>query len=463
MRASVIWSRVTARAAVVGWVWIYVIALVWATETLIAPFFGYYGFYSRDYTATEVLLTVEGTFLVALLLPARCRRPSDVAQLFLTVTVAIPVLWMPLLYGPLDREQVCKLALCTTVAFGLMWLVLRGRPRTFVPIAVPAASFWVLVVGTFLAAVVYLGATGVVPDLVGFDDVYGQRDVYKQGIGTFGAYLVGWLSGGLFPVMLAVGLYRRNVPLVGASIAGILFLYALSGQKTYLIGVPIVVGTYFMTRRGVTRSWHWFGLLGVVILLVGILDRVRGGYEITSLIVRRGIGTAGSNTAAYVDLLDGAPLYHLRHSVLSMLGPPPYDEPPAILVGRAYYSDDTVANVNFLADGFANFGWVGILGAGVVAGLLLRVYDAVSADLPLGITAPALVFVLQAAANTAILTTIASHGAGVLIGLVALMPATVAVTRWDGRRRQVREDPSASGESAASGHTALSSLHTGQP
>ena len=288
-----------------------------------------------------------------------------------------------------------------------------------------------------MGSIGYLVASGgVSPDIVGFDDVYAQRERYAEGIGTLGAYLVGWLSGGLFPVMLAVGLYRRNKLLVLGGLAGVTFLYALSGHKSYALGIPILIGTFVMCRRNVTRPWHWFGLLTLVILFVGLLDRLRDGYEITSLLVRRGISTAGINTAAYVDLFDGAPLYELRHSVLSMLGPPPYDAPPAIIVGQTYYTEDTVANANFLADGFANFGWIGVLGAGLVTGILLRVYDHVAADLPLAITAPALVFVLQAAANTAILTTVMSHGAWVLIGLVALMPASVALTRWEARRRR---------------------------
>lgn len=432
-----------------AWTWVYVAALVWSTKTFIEPYFGYYGFVTRTATLAEWLLTIEGTFLVALTMPARSRRPSEVAQIFLIATVAVPVLWIPLLYGPLDSTRVSLLALSTTGAFGLMWLVLRGT-RMDLTVKIGPRAFWWVLAAAFLSSFAYLVVRGVTPDIVGFDDVYAQRARYAEGIGTLGAYLVGWLSGGLFPVMLALGLYRRNPVLVLGSLGGVLFLYALSGQKSYALGVPLVVGVYVMTRKGWTRSWHWFGLLTVLIVLVGLLDRLRDGFEITSLIVRRGISTAGINTAFYVDLFDGMPLYELRHSVLSMLGPPPYGAPPAIVVGGTYYTDGTVANANFLADGFANFGWWGILGSGVVVGVLLRVYDRVSADLPLGVAAPALVFVLQAAANTAILTTIASHGAAVLIALVALMPASVAVTR---RRRagglsrmgQVRPTERASG------------------
>lgn len=449
------WPRLGAKVGVLTWMSVYVAALVWSTHVLIEPYFGYYGFIPRSWSLAEALLVVEGTVVVALTLPARCRRPSEVGQLFLAITVAVPVLWMPLLYGPLDATQVGRLALSTTAAFWLIWLTLRGPRHPFAAFELPRREYVVGLLVMFVLALGYLVTTGVAPDIVGFDDVYGQRAAYAEDISLFGAYLVGWLSGGLFPVMLAVGLYRRNPALVVASLVGVLFLYALSGQKSYAIGVPIVVGTYVMTRRGTTRSWHWLGLLTLVIVFVALLDHLRDGYEITSLLVRRGISTAGINTGAYVDLFDGAPLYELRHSVLSALGPPVYDVPPAILVGQTYYTADTVANANFLADGFANFSWAGVLGAGLVVGLLLRTFDTVSADIPLAISAPALVFVLQAAANTAILTTIASHGAAVLVGLMALMPGSVAVTR---RRRSA--DPDARGdaesvrpEARASGRT----------
>lgn len=436
---GVTWSRLMARWPVVSWTWLYVGAFVWSTKVFIEPWFGYYGFVTRSATLTEWLLVVEGTFLVALMIPGRCRRPSEVAQVFLTATVAVPVLWMPLLYGRLDAAQVSLLALSTTSAFGLMWLVLRGARLPFLPLKLPRQVFWWVLAVVFSGSLAYLAVRGVTPDIVGFDDVYGQRARYAEGIGTLGAYLVGWLSGGLFPVMLAVGLYRRSPTLVLASLAGVLFLYALSGQKSYALGVPIVVGTYVMTRRGWTRSWHWFGLLTLLIALIALLDRLRDSYELTSLIVRRGVSTAGINTAYYVDLFDGVPLYELRHSVLSMLGSPPYDVAPAILVGRTYYTDGTVANANFLADGFANFGWLGVLVSGLVVGVLLRLFDIVSEDIPLAISAPSLVFVLQAAANTAILTTIASHGAAVLVALVALMPASIAATGASLRRQRVED------------------------
>ena len=216
MTGTNLWSRVMAKWVVLVWMWIYVAALLVSTHTLIAPYFGYYGFVPRDWTLTEALLVVEGTCVVALTPPARCRRPSEVAQLFLAVTVAVPVLWIPLLYGPLDGSQVGKLSLSTTGAFALIWLALRGTRHPFSVLELSRRTYLVALMAVFVLALGYLVATGVTLNIVGFDDVYGQRALYAEGIGTFGAYLVGWLSGGLFPVMLAVGLYRRNPALVVA-------------------------------------------------------------------------------------------------------------------------------------------------------------------------------------------------------------------------------------------------------
>ena len=136
-RWAVVADRAWPKAAVVGWVALYAAALVWSTVVFIEPIFGYYGYVARDYSIADLALAVEGTVIVALTLPVRCRRPSEVGQVFLTATVAVPVLWMPVLYGPLDNTQVAKLVLSTTGAFVLIWLALRVRVCVFRVLKVP--------------------------------------------------------------------------------------------------------------------------------------------------------------------------------------------------------------------------------------------------------------------------------------------------------------------------------------
>lgn len=429
-------SAVMARARVLVWMGVYVVTLMWSINTLVAPLFAYQGYVSRDTSALELVLAGGATIVLALVLPPTCRVPSDVARLFLTLTTAVPVIWVPVFYGPLDTVQVQDLALAVMLSFVIIAGCLRHPGRRFVLVKLSRTTY-LLLIGLFvILAVGYLLSRGFSLGLSSFGDVYAQRERYRQAVDGLGSYLVGWLAGGTLPVLLAVGLFRRNRVLVAAGLGGVVLLYAITGYKSYAIALVVLFGTYLMTRRGRSASWLWAAVLTGLIGLVVVTDLLRGGFGLTSLFVRRGISTAGINTAYFVDLFDGGPYYELRHSVLSFLGASPYPTPPAGLVGETYYSASTAANANFLADGFANWGWAGMLISAVVVGLLLRVFDKVAADLPLGVTAPALVFVLSALSNTAVLTAVATHGAAVLIGWISLLPVTLAVARRTGLTTQ---------------------------
>lgn len=417
---------------VVAWVGVYVAALLWSVDTLIAPVFDYQGYVPRSPQALEVLLAVVGTMTVAAALAPEGRRPSDLARLFLVLTTAVPVIWIPLLYGALDTVQVQNLILSVTAGFLLVGACVQGGGRRLVVLAVSRTTFRLWIVAFALLAIGYLLTRGIGLDLSSFANVYAQRAVFRESVDSLGSYIVGWLAGGTLPVLIAVGLHRRSLALTLTGLTGVVLLYSMTGFKSYAIAAGILVGTFVMTRRGRVRAWHWVGLLSGLIVLVGVVDLLRGGFGLTSLLVRRALSTAGINTAYYVDLFADGPYYELRHSVLSFLGPAPFPQPPGRLVGETYYSAATAANANFLADGFANLGWAGMLVAALLVGLLLRLYDRVSAGLPLSVSGSALVFVLLALSNTAVLTVVSTHGAAVLIGWMSLLPASLAVARRAG-------------------------------
>ncbi|WP_157210004.1 hypothetical protein [Nocardioides aequoreus] len=416
---------------------LYTLALVWSVDTLIAPVFGYQGYVDRSWSLFELVGAIVATVVLSLTVDPDGRLPSDVARLFLLLTTAVPVVWIPMLYGTLSTLQVQNLMLTVTASFVLIALALRGGRRRLVVLHVSRTTFWILLSGFGILSVAYLASRGIGLRLSGFADVYAQREQYRTNVDRLGAYLVGWLAGGTFPVLIALGLHLRRLAVTLTGLLGVVLLYSLTGYKSYAIAVAILIGTFVMTRRGHVRTWHWVSLLSGLIVAVGVLDLARSGYGFTSLLVRRALSTAGINTGYYVDLFDGGPYYALRHSVLSFAGPSPYDTPPGLLVGRTYYDAGTAANANFLADGFANAGWIGMLVAALLVALLLRAYDKVSDGLPLCVSAPALVFILLALANTAVLTVVATHGAAVLVGWVSLLPASLAVAR----RRDQRAGP----------------------
>jgi hypothetical protein len=98
----------------------------------------------------------------------------------------------------------------------------------------------------------------------------------------------------------------------------------------------------------------------------------------------------------------------------------PYSLNPPQLIGDVYFgSHEMSANANIWADGFANFGFIGILGVSLVLGLVLFLYDSLAARIEFPVACVLLVIPAITLANSALLTCLLTHGLGFAL-LVAL-------------------------------------------
>lgn len=393
--------------------------LLYLVSAFIAGPFDYLGYQSRDATLTQLLAGVFCTLVLAATVRGNWTRPSDCAYDFLVAVVALPAVWIPVFYGPLEPGLVVQLQLVALAAFSATRVVLAGGRRRLSTLRLPRHLLWGVLLTALLVAFAYLVArVGLRLEAVGFDDVAEQRDIYTANVGRAGGYLMGWVGAGTLPAVIAVGVHRRSPLTVSAGAAGILLLYSLTGFKSYLVGLALVATAYAMARQQRFRIVDWMLVLSAVMWLAALVDRASGNIWFTSLLVRRAISTSGLNTAFYMDFFSRSPGYGLRHSALAFFGEPPYPIPPARIIGLEYYGSlDTAANANFIADGIANFGIPGALAAGLLLGIVLRFYDSLTNALPITVSAPALMLVLVALANTALLTALLTHG-GIVIAVV---------------------------------------------
>jgi len=199
-----------------------------------------------------------------------------------------------------------------------------------------------------------------------------------------------------------------------------------AGNKSYVVGIGLTLIAYYLCAESRRQGYRWFSALGVLVALGAIFDYLQGGYSLTTLLVRRALATAGLNTAYYFDFFSNNPRYGLHQSILSFAGSPPYQLSPPQLIGVKYYgSSSLAANANLIADGYANFGVLGCILMGIVFALYLRFVDKASKHLPLQVSGPALTLVLVAAANSAALTVLSTHGGLVLLVLMLCLPPVV--------------------------------------
>lgn len=172
------------------------------------------------------------------------------------------------------------------------WPTPRVSERTyFVALAV-------IVVGSLVA--VY-ASTGAGLSWTAFTNIYARRFQYASHVSLLGGYTVGALSGAVAPVLLALGMHRRSWRIVAASVATVAGLYLLTAQKSYLIGPALAVVGYFVVTYRTKRWVNWSVGFAAAIIGAGLFDTVTRTAVASSLVIRRGMTTAGINSSYYVD------------------------------------------------------------------------------------------------------------------------------------------------------------------
>ena len=420
---------VLARGSVVVFVVLaYVGILHYAYVLHIAPLFTYlqYGYRPPDlryYGTTIVMVAV-----LALLLPRRIERPSHIIAWLLYLVAVLPGMIVPQFSPALSEPQAFELALWVGGCFLLVVLLgTRQTLRGFVPLApLPSRTWWRLIGVLFvLLNAIVVAYAGIKLTLPSFEDVYGVRGEFRatEALDPALAYVVPLLDKIINPILILRGLWYRRWLWAAAGVLGQLYLYALQGNKTAVLSPLALVAAFVFLRRrrpfgpAILAS----GVLGSIAIMT--VDLWQNSNDLTSLFVRRVLVTPGIVLSGYVQVFEDIPKARLGYSVLRNVYPYPYEKEPPDLVGAEFFDDPfTHANASWLADGYANFGYPGMLAATVVLVLLLWAIDDATRGLPTGFACLLFVMPGLALAESAILTALLTHGFFAAIILCALAP-----------------------------------------
>jgi len=406
---------------------VFAIALHWVYADLISPPFAYLGYRYREPSTEPVILSVVIAIVTAMALPRRIERASSVVLWVLYVVTVAPTILMSTYTPYRTDEQGLVLGLVVALVFIGVCLGVRGKVRSL-NFAVSPTSIWIVLIIISLITYVLLGLTqGLSFSFVALLDVYDLREEYAanlEGIGIL-SYLVFIQANVVNPLMVARGLFLRNHLWTAWGVIGQLILYSTTGFKGMLFAIPAWFIIAFILRRrkraadGLTLVWGAAGL----IIGSAIVDYLTNSMLVTSLLSRRFLATPGVFTQVYVQFFSENPQVHLGHSILKPFVDYPYQLTPPYVIGEWMAGLPTMAaNANMFADGFANFGWAGLIGAGVVLLIYLKILDKVSVGLPIGFVGVIMTMPTVALSNTSILTAMLSHGLVAAVALLAIMP-----------------------------------------
>ena len=417
----------------------YVAVLHHAYEQQIAPFFAYLQYAYRPPDALAYAFTISLVVALALVLPRRITQPSHLIAWVLFIVAVVPAIVIPQIAPALSRADALELAVWVAISYlPVATLGTRRALRGFIPRRpLQASTFWPLLLATYAGLSGYVLATaGLNVQLPSLNDVYGVRAELAavEETDALLGYVVPSLAGVVNPVVLARGLWARKWEWVLAGVLGQVFVYSVSGNKTAVLSPIAIAGVYLLLRAArrpppAAACLLAAPVVSVAVVLIDHLSRSVSG-DLTSLIVRRFLVTPGLLTAGYVQVFDDIDKARLAHSILSPFFDYPYTKDPPFLVGATFFGNpETHANANILADGFANFGYLGMVAACLVCVALLWAVDDAAEGLPLGFACLVVLMPALALADSGILTTMLTHGFLATVVLLALAPRT----GWPGR------------------------------
>lgn len=398
----------------------------WAYSGLISPSFKYLGYTYSEPKPEMVVLSWILASLAALALPRTFSKVSTVFMWLLYVRVGATSILMAPYTGYLDDGEALRLSVTLSLIFVGVALGLRGESREL-GISLSGTSFWLVLVIFSLVTYGLLAFTqGLSLELISFYDVYDVRDEYSEnteGVGIL-RYLSFTQANVINPMFFARGIYTRRYVWVAFGILGQLVIYSGSGFKGTLFAIPawIIIAIVLRRKTGPDGQWLMWGA-SALIAVSALMDFLLDSALWTSLFSRRFLTTPGLFTSVYVDFFTQNPQAHLGHSILSPFVDYPYTmNPPNLIGGWMAGLPNMAANANLFGDGYANFGWLGMIGAGVVLLVYLRLLDRAAAGLPLMVSGVVMTMPAMAVSNSSILTAMLTHGLVAGVVLLAIAP-----------------------------------------
>lgn len=439
-------TPLTLRWAVAAITLIYLYVLQSVYQLQIAPAFSYLRYTYRDPDPVHYGVAILLVVALALILPRRISQPSHVICWLLFVVAVAPSIVVPQYTDVLRSDDALEVALWVFVSFlPVATLGTRRAVRGSVPrVIVSPSAFWTGL--TVLAVLVFayvVSQVGITFDLPSLSDVYGVRAEYaatEASSSKLLSYSTPLLANVISPLLMARGLLARRWIWLAAGLLGEVFIFSFTGYRSALLSPLAVFAVWLLFRRR-EKPAAVMVLVGVVLLTLATwgLDRLFDTLEFTSLLVRRFLITPGLLTGAYVWLFADIEKAHLSHSFLSPFFQYPYSREPPQLIGELFFGNaGTNANANLLADGFANFGFLGMLLECLVLMVVLWIIDDACRGLP--VRAAALVFVMPtlSLADSGLFTTLLTHGMGAATVACLLMPRTGWQPEPDARRPRRR-------------------------
>ncbi|SRR5258706_140041 len=193
------------------------------------------------------------------------------------------------------------------------------------------------------------------------DDINDTRSIYSMKSFMIVAYLYNWLVRAILPLLLVSFLIKRQYLSAIFIIVFLVYLYAISGNKTVYITVFVVLFFYSFGEGWLEKAKLFLYALILVLILFPFVDSLIESHKLKGTFVMRLLLLPSHLDYFYFDLFKDKPLYFAESSFFKWFVHYPFDSPVGFVIAGTYFSaPDMNANNGIISDGYMNLGYWGV-------------------------------------------------------------------------------------------------------
>ncbi len=200
----------------------------------------------------------------------------------------------------------------------------------------------------------------------------------------------------IIPVLIVIYIDRKQPLQLAIVIIAQLYLYSITGFKTFLFILGIVIALRFVKRLSM-QTTILLGLIGAVLASL-VLYWLTHNNMTLALIINRVIFLPAKIKWAYLDYFSQNPFVLFSESTIAKIFgmTPVYDRSIPHMIGELYFGrPEQWTNTGFMADAYANLGWLGGILMSAVLAVELHFVDVATLKRDKGIAAVFIIFYIS--------------------------------------------------------------------
>ncbi len=359
----------------------------WYYLSYVSPIWGYMGM-ETHVNMYKLCISYLLQFVLTIVMDWKSENVSGMAlQVLYMITMT------PLLSYYALADQSSMFTLVCVLSFIISAIVVRTFPRMKSHVVIILSKqresyrilFCVGLIVVLVFALFFIQANGL---NLGTLNIFNSELIYQiraegKGLNGVMAYAYGWIYRIIIPLFTAYCMHKRRIMGVFLSIVLMLGLYLSDPHKEIILGIALVVIIYIFGRKikyGYLLMLGFTASIAAGLIIYFVFDSKLAFYELD--IFMRVFHIPASVKFLHYRYFSIFPKLYFSEGHLGRLfgAEYPYNTSVGYVIGMYFKGVETNDNAGYLAYSYDNFGYIGVILAGVLLAFILRWMDAYVTD-----------------------------------------------------------------------------------